>query len=103
MLDMYLGLPSLIWDRDTKRRSLYGDFGAFRPKPYGLEYRVLSNAWLAHTRTIGFVYRSARMAMARFAKKPEQLDLEALEYLRDAAGDVELKNFLRDEEIPYLL
>jgi len=34
------------WDKDVERRKLYGKPGAFRPKPYGLEYRVLSNAWV---------------------------------------------------------
>ena len=46
MLDYTLGIPSLIWDRDAKRRQLYGKAGAFRPKSYGMEYRTLSNAWL---------------------------------------------------------
>lgn len=45
-LDVYLGLPSMAWDRDDRRRSLYGAAGAFRPKPYGMEYRVLSNKWI---------------------------------------------------------
>ena len=48
-LDAYLGLPSMVWDRSeaaVKRRTLYGKPGAFRPKPYGMEYRVLSNSWL---------------------------------------------------------
>lgn len=46
MLDLRLGVPSLAWDKDKKRRQLYGQAGCFRPKPYGMEYRVLSNAWL---------------------------------------------------------
>jgi len=46
MLDMKLGVPSLVWDRDRERRQLYGKAGCFRPKSYGMEYRVLSNAWL---------------------------------------------------------
>jgi len=45
-LDMFLGVPSLIWDTDSRRRTLYGAAGAFRPKPYGMEYRVLSNKWI---------------------------------------------------------
>lgn len=45
-LDVYLGIPSLLFDSDTRRRSMYGAAGAFRAKPYGVEYRVLSNAWL---------------------------------------------------------
>lgn len=45
-LDYNLGVPSLLWDPDNRRRALYGKAGAFRPKPYGMEYRVLSNVWL---------------------------------------------------------
>jgi hypothetical protein len=45
-LDSTLGILSQLWDSDTKRRDLYGKRGAFRSKPYGVEYRVLSCAWL---------------------------------------------------------
>ena len=45
--DIFLGLPSVVMDKDTRRKALYGQSGKFRPKPYGLEYRVLSNFWLA--------------------------------------------------------
>lgn len=55
-LDYYLGMPSLLWDKDTRRRLLYGKAGAFRPKPYGVEYRVLSNAWLETDKLIGWVF-----------------------------------------------
>lgn len=55
-LDYFLGLPSLLWDDDNNRRQLYGAPGAFRPKKYGMEYRVLSNAWLRNKETMGFVF-----------------------------------------------
>jgi hypothetical protein len=45
-MDCILYPMSFTWDDDRKRRELYGKPGAFRPKPYGAEYRVLSNAWL---------------------------------------------------------
>jgi hypothetical protein len=45
-LDSTLGILSQLWDSDTKRRDLYGKRGAFRSKSYGVEYRVLSCAWL---------------------------------------------------------
>lgn len=44
--DWYLGAWSLKLDRDSTRRSLYGKAGAHRIKPYGVEYRVLSNFWV---------------------------------------------------------
>lgn len=45
-LDATLGLSSLILDPSNKRRLLYGKAGAIRVKPYGMEYRVLSNFWV---------------------------------------------------------
>jgi hypothetical protein len=45
-LDYYLGAWSLQKDGDPTRRSLYGKAGACRFKPYGVEYRVLSNFWV---------------------------------------------------------
>jgi hypothetical protein len=55
-LDYYLGLPSLAWDSDNQRRELYGKAGAFRSKSYGMEYRTLSNAWVADKNLMAFVY-----------------------------------------------
>lgn len=37
-----------VESRSKPRQVLYGQPGAFRPKPYGVEYRVPSNAWLKH-------------------------------------------------------
>lgn len=61
-LDFYLGLPSLLYDKDTKRREMYGKAGAFRAKPYGLEYRVLSNVWVSSEFLTRWVYRNTRRA-----------------------------------------
>lgn len=55
-LDFYLGMPSLQWEKDPLRRRLYGQAGAFRPKPYGLEYRVLGNSWCASPKYAGFIF-----------------------------------------------
>lgn len=62
-LDYYLGIPSLLYDTDTKRRTLYGAAGAFRPKSYGVEYRVLSNAWLRSEELMAWVYRMTNKAV----------------------------------------
>lgn len=72
-LDVYLGVPSLFWDADRKRRSLYGKAGAFRPKSYGVEYRTLSNAWLKREDLVQYVYRQtvAAVESLRAGKKPE--------------------------------
>jgi len=62
-LDLYLGVPSLVWDRDDRRRSLYGAAGAFRPKPYGMEYRVLSNKWITAPHLRRLVYQNTIAAI----------------------------------------
>lgn len=58
-MDYILGIPSILLDKDDKRRQMYGKAGAFRPKPYGVEYRVLSNFWLVNKNTIKWAYRSS--------------------------------------------
>lgn len=63
-LDYYLGLPSLYWDADDRRRKMYGCAGAFRPKPYGCEYRVLSNSWLRSIGLMQTVYHQATKAVS---------------------------------------
>lgn len=63
-LDYYLGAPSLWWDRDNRRRELYGKAGAFRPKPYGVEYRVLSNKWVTNNYLTKWIFNQANLAVA---------------------------------------
>lgn len=63
-LDCYLGLFSLIWDQDKKRRNLYGKAGSYRPKSYGLEYRPLSNVWLRTTPLQAWVFNTTRKCLS---------------------------------------
>lgn len=67
-LDFFLGLPSLLWDDDRYRRTLYGRAGAFRPKTYGLEYRVLSNRWLSSPKLVGKVFDQAQKAFRHWCE-----------------------------------
>lgn len=46
LLDISVGLPSLSLDKQGLRRQWWGQAGTYRPKPYGLEYRTLSNFWI---------------------------------------------------------
>lgn len=62
-LDYALGLYSLLWDPDPRRRSLYGKAGAYRLKPYGVEYRVLSNKWLSDVRLQAWVFNAVQHAI----------------------------------------
>lgn len=63
-LDASVGLFMTIIDSDPRRRVLYGKAGAFRPKPYGVEYRTPSNAWLTSVDRRKAVFDLARMAVA---------------------------------------
>ena len=67
-LDWALGLGSLMFDQDQKRRTLYGAAGCFRPKPYGVEYRTLSNAWLQSKEMMAWVFRVTTKAMQDLAE-----------------------------------
>lgn len=46
LMDAYVGLPMVCVEKQGSRRASYGLAGLYRPKPYGIEYRVLSNFWL---------------------------------------------------------
>lgn len=58
-MDFFLGLGSIFYDDDQERREMYGLPGCVRYKPYGVEYRTLSNAWLNSENLMRWVYRSA--------------------------------------------
>ena len=65
-LDFFLGIPSVCLDRDITRKSIYGGAGGFRPKPYGMEYRVLSNFWIESKELMEFVFHQTKMAFDLF-------------------------------------
>lgn len=73
-LDYYLGMYSLMWDSDTKRRSLYGKAGAFRPKPYGVEYRSLSNVWLRSPRLQSWIWNSTYRALIALIQEGNRVE-----------------------------
>lgn len=62
-LDATLFIGSLMFDRQHERRTLYGAPGAFRPKEYGVEYRVLSNKWIGRLDLTEWVYDTTMRAL----------------------------------------
>lgn len=61
--DILLGIPSVLLDDDTRRRSMYGTAGAIRHKQYGVEYRSLSNFWLASDDLKRWVFAQAEASV----------------------------------------
>lgn len=62
-MDVFLGVPSVTLDNDQRRRELYGKPGAFRFKPYGVEYRTLSNFWISDTIYMNWVWDQTNKAI----------------------------------------
>ena len=65
-LDAVLYPMSTLWDKDKSRSEVYGSPGSFRTKPYGLEYRVLSNVWLSSPDLVRYVYRVTNQVVENF-------------------------------------
>lgn len=63
-MDLFVGVPSVVLDPDKVRKSRYGRAGAFRPKAYGVEYRVVSNHWLRNNQLLSWVYNNTHKAIA---------------------------------------
>jgi hypothetical protein len=64
LLDVTLGALFSVIDDDVKRKSMYGAAGSIRLKPYGIEYRTLSNVWLRDKVFMKVVYDTSRAAAA---------------------------------------
>ena len=73
-LDLYLGVPSVLMDTGEQRKQLYGKHGAFRYKPFGGEYRVLSNFWTFEDKYMSWVWESVDNAINSFEKDSVDLD-----------------------------
>jgi hypothetical protein len=66
-LDFFTGIPTVAMFADIDdplRRQFYGKAGEYRTPPHGLEYRVLSNAWLGHPAIGHMVWDLARQCVA---------------------------------------
>lgn len=64
-MDLFLAVPSVFMDtQGQRRRLLYGKRGAYRDKPYGVEYRTLSNFWVFNERLTKWVWDNTERAVA---------------------------------------
>lgn len=62
--DLFLGVPSVLMDNGEQRKEMYGKRGAFRDKPYGFEYRTLSNFWIFEKKYCHWVFNNVERALA---------------------------------------
>ena len=88
-MDLFLGIPSILVDNSpssAKRRELYGKAGAMRPKPYGFEYRVLSNFWMFEDRLVDWVYHQTSTAL-RFCTLKSSITAEKGKLIQKAINN----------------
>lgn len=74
-MDLFLGIPSILLDKDTERKKMYGKAGAYREKPYGVEYRVLSNFWIQNEITTEWAFNQTMKAV-QYASEEDWIDDE---------------------------
>jgi hypothetical protein len=74
-MDRFLAVPSTLMDDGELRKQLYGKMGACRPKPYGVEYRVLSNYWIFEEELIRWAWRNTERALAYTGDVEEDFDI----------------------------
>lgn len=73
MMDLFVGNTAVFINHDKTadaRRKIYGGAGTHRLAPYGLEYRTLSNFWLAGPSIAETIYRLTRVAVQLAVAKP---------------------------------
>lgn len=90
-LDLFIGVPFIIYEPDNKRKELYGKAGAYRPKEYGVEYRTISNYYLSSKELISFVFNSAIKAID-WLNNNNQIDKELGEFVRETINSNNKEN-----------
>lgn len=90
-LDYYFKPIAGIWETpaDQARRRLYGNWGAFRPKSYGVEYRVLGNSWLKHPKLWPWMFRYVNHAVDSLANGVGDDDLYVKPRLNAETGKLD--------------
>lgn len=73
-MDLLVTLPLLKHETPSNRRSMYGGAGCLRVKPYGGEYRVLSNVWLDDTAKREFVWEMTHKAAELCSTDPSTIE-----------------------------
>ena len=98
-LDATIGVASLLWDNDKRRRNLYGKAGAFRPKVYGLEYRTLSNAWVGNEGVTNYISEVIPVVLSRMLGGEEPFSTSDVIGIINQGDEKEARTWLRSNGI----
>ena len=98
-LDMYLGIPSVLKDPDTKRRNLYGKAGCFRLTSYGCEYRVLSSYFIKDDKTISWVWDRVFKAINAYNDDKELISSDLVQETINESNTELAKELIRNYNI----
>lgn len=79
--DLFLGVASVMYDSDTRRREIYGKAGACRFKDYGVEYRTLSNFWISTPELMDWAYEQSEKAIA-FVNEGKKIPLKVAQQIQ---------------------
>lgn len=86
-MDLFVGVPSIVKDEHgQRRRELYGKPGAYRVKPFGCEYRVLSNFWIFSRELTEWVYAQTAKAI-EFVGAGETIDEKHHQVIQDCISN----------------
>lgn len=80
-MDATVGLYSVLNDNGLERKKLYGNAGAFRLKPYGFEYRTLSNFWVFDKEHMEYMFTTVTKIMSMpFEQLKDLIDFAECRY-----------------------
>lgn len=91
-MDLFVGVPSILKDKGTKRRELYGKAGAYRLQSFGCEYRTLSNFWIFSRELIEWVYNQTAKAID-FVESGETIDMKHSQIIQDCINLSDMKSY----------
>lgn len=93
--DTVIGLQTVLLDKDTRRKNLYGKAGAMRFKEYGVEWRTPSNFWIFDETSRKWMFKAAMFCASNLGRK--QLDF----FIRQDVADI-INNNDKKEALVYL-
>ena len=97
LLDVFLGVPSVIIDPDKERRKLYGRAGAFRLTKYGFEYRTLSSYMMSKDSILDLICKLLMLAL-EYCGTPLAFDKDQIQQIINESDVEEAKKFLNNFE-----